>query len=83
MKNSLLQGLNEHIDNHSDVNHVKKPTMAGKHAELLALAQKVACCKCRNEIYGGIRLVNSFFEGVTEVFGDYLTKTTCAVCRYK
>ena len=44
--------------------------MAAEHVKLLAFAQKSSI---RRNFYGLIQLVNSSPEGLTEVFGDYLT----------
>ena len=44
--------------------------MAAEHAKLLPFAQKNSI---RRNFYGLIQLVNSSPEGLTEVFGDYLT----------
>ena len=44
--------------------------MAAGHAELLALAQKIAFCECWNKL---IQLVNSSPGRLTVVFGDYFT----------
>ena len=48
--------------------------MAAGHAELLALAQKIAFCECWNQLlWTYIRLVNLSLKGLTKGFGDYLT----------
>ena len=53
--------------------YLEQLAMAAGHAQLLALAQKIAFCECWNKLLQTYTACKLLSRGIDEAFGDYLT----------